>query len=307
MRDLTVSRPTGCAIVSAMTTTLDPMTARRTWMTLEPIHGMVYFTPHGAPTYDAIGLTGRGQYFASRAAAMGPVGPEVVAATFYNFAPVLVGRCVPAAWEQASPAAILAARLSVVDASLLDAASDHIGTEATATAADLVRRAALSATDRTEGKPLFAAHASLPWPTDPHLVLWHGQTLLREYRGDIHVALLVAEGLSGVEALITHAATGAVPAELLRTLRGWTENEWSAAVESLRVRSIIASDSLVLTPDGEALRQRLEDRTDALSANAWAVLGEDGCKTLRAAARPMSVAVIDAGWSPLRKLPPAED
>ena len=290
-----------------MTTTLDPMTARRTWMTLEPIHGMVYFTPHGAAIYDAVGLTGRGQYFASRAAAMGAVAPEVVTATFYNFAPTLVRSCIPEAWDQASPADILAARLRVVDASLHEVASAHIASAATVTAAELVRRAAHTAMDRTEGKPLFAAHASLPWPTDPHLVVWHGQTLLREYRGDIHVALLVSEGLSGLEALITHAATGAVPAEMLRTLRGWSDDEWNGALDSLRARGIIAADQLAFTPNGESLRQRLEDRTDALSADAWAVLGEDGCKTLRLSARPMSAAVIDAGWSPLRKLPPAED
>jgi len=32
--------------------------------------------------------------------------------------------------------------------------------------------------------------------------------LLREYRGDGHIAALVAHGLSGIEALITHIATG---------------------------------------------------------------------------------------------------
>ncbi|MEN3271540.1 MAG: hypothetical protein V7636_301, partial [Actinomycetota bacterium] len=51
-------------------------------------------------------------------------------------------------------------------------------------AAELARRAAEVACERPEGRPLFAGHASLPWPEEPHLVLWHAQTLLREFRGD---------------------------------------------------------------------------------------------------------------------------
>jgi hypothetical protein len=286
---------------------LDPMIARRTWMTLEPIHGMVYFSPHGGPAYESIGLLGRSAYFASRAAAMGPVGPEVITATFFNFAPTLVRESMTSVWSSVSPEQVVATRLKVVDASLREAAPGLIGSDAIASAAELVRRAAISACGRVDGKALFAAHAALPWPTELHLSLWHGQTLLREYRGDIHIALLVSEGLSGLEALITHAATGAVPADMLRTLRGWTEDEWNTAVEALRARSILSANDLTLSAAGEALRQRLEDRTDALSADAWAVLGDDGCKALRAAARPLSAAVIDAGWSPLRKLPPAED
>lgn len=288
-------------------TAFDPMTARRTWMTLEPIHGMVYFSPHGAPTYESAGLVGRSTYFASRAAALGPVGPELITSTFYNFAPTLVREAMAGVWDRIPPATVITARLAVVDASLRDAAPALVASDEVRAAVELARRAALAACERVEGKPLFAAHTTLAWPTEPHLALWHAQTLLREYRGDIHIALLVSEGLNGLEALVTHAATGAVPADMLRTLRGWTDDEWNAAVEALRVRGILSADALTLSTTGEALRQSLEDRTDALSADAWAVLGDDGCKALRFAARPLSAAVIDAGWSPLRKLPPAED
>ena len=162
-------------------------------MTLEPIHGMVYFTPHGGPTYDAIGLTGRQHYFASRAAAMGAVSAPMVTASFFNFAPSLIAAAIPSAWNIASPARVLEARLQVVDASLRDAGADHYATDATKEAAALARTAALAACERIDGKVLFAAHAGLAWPTEPHLVLWHAQTLLREYRGDIHIALLLVE------------------------------------------------------------------------------------------------------------------
>ena len=238
---------------------------------------------------------------------MGVVSAQMVTATFFNFAPAAVASAVPSAWSVATPADIVGARLRVVDASLRDAAAEHIGSEATRQAAALARSAALSACDRVDGKPLFAAHAALDWPTEPHLVVWHAQTLLREYRGDIHIALLVAEGLSGLDALITHGATGVVPLDMLKQLRGWNDDEWNASVETLRARNIFTTDGIALTTHGEALRQRVEDRTDELSADAWAVLGEQGCRELRAAARPISAAVIGAGWSPLRKLPPGED
>jgi hypothetical protein len=290
-----------------MVTLSDPQIARRTWMTLEPIHGMVYFTPHGTPIYDAIGLTGRQHYFASRAAAFGRVSPEVITSTFFNFSPALVRSAMTTVWDRVTPEDVLAARLRVVDVSLRAAAPDLIGSDATKRAAELATNAACSACERVDGKPLFAAHASLTWPTEPHLVLWHAQTLLREYRGDLHIALLLAEGFSGLDALITHGATGAVPLAMLQQLRGWSDGEWNAGVESLRSRGIITPGEVALTETGVAMRQRVEDRTDQLSAAAWAVLGDDGCRELRASARPLSAAVIDAGWSPLRKLPPGDD
>ena len=85
--------------------------ARKMWRTLEPYHGLVYFTPHAAAAYAALGITGQAGYFASRAAPMGPVPAGVVIATFYNFDPRLVRAAVPAVWRAASPVDITAARL----------------------------------------------------------------------------------------------------------------------------------------------------------------------------------------------------
>lgn len=285
----------------------DPQIARRTWMTLEPIHAMVYFTPHGTPIYDAVGLKGRQQYFASRAAAFGRVSPEMVTSTFFNFSPSLVRSAMTTVWDTVTPEEVVGARLRVVDASLRAAAPDLIASDTTKRAAELAKVAARSACERVDGKALFAAHASLEWPTEPHLVVWHAQTLLREYRGDLHIALLLSEGLGGLDALITHGATGVVPLALLQQLRGWSDDEWQAGIESLRSRNILTPGEVALTETGAALRQRVEDRTDELSADAWAALGDEGCRELRACARPLSAAVIDAGWSPLRKLPPGND
>ena len=142
-----------------------------------------------------------------------------------------------------------------------------------------------------EGRPLAAAHAELPWPEEPHLVLWHAQSILREFRGDGHIALLVVHGLSGLDALVTHAAAGDVPARVLRSSRAWSQSDWDTTVGSLRGRGWLQEgDELHFTEWGAAQRQAIEDGTDALAAAPYDVLGDDDCTELRAIVRPWSTA-----------------
>jgi hypothetical protein len=257
---------------------------------------MIYFTPEAADAFADLGLVGRMGYFGSRAAPMGAVPAEVVIATFYNFRPSLVRDAIPAAWERATPEQILAARLGAADRALRRALPDAIGSPELAEAASLARRAAETACDHLEGRPLFAGHASLPWPDEDHLVLWHAQTLLREYRGDGHIAALVAAGLSGLEAAITHVATGEVPAAVLASTRAWVSEEWDVAVDDLRSRGIVEPNGdLVLTDAGSTQRQWIEDATDAAAVAAYEPLGERGCARLRALTRPWSRAIVDGG------------
>ena len=275
---------------------MDPMIARRTWRTVEPIHGMIYFSREAHDELAALGLVDRMGYFASRAAPMGPVPAEVVIATFYNFRPALVRDSIPAAWERATPGEILDARLRGADAALRRSLGDALGSPELAEVAVLARRAAEAACHHPEGRPLFAGHASLPWPDEPHLVLWHAQSLLREFRGDGHIAALVAAGLSGLEAAITHVATGDVPGAVLMSTRAWPDDEWRAGIDGLRARGLLApGDALTLTDLGMTQRQWVEDATDAAAVVAYAALGDEGCARLRALARPYSAAIVDGG------------
>jgi hypothetical protein len=165
------------------------------------------------------------------------------------------------------------------------------GTEV-ARAVELARPAAEAAS--VEGRPLFAGHASLPWPAEPHLALWHAVSLLREFRGDGHVACLVDAGLSGLEALILHAATGEVPRAALQATRRWSDAEWDAGVAGLAERGLVEPDG-TFTAAGTALRQRIEDRTDELALAPWEAIGPDACDELRALVRPLSKAVVTNG------------
>jgi hypothetical protein len=257
---------------------------------------MIYFTPHGADAYAQIGITHqRMTYFASRSAAMGPVPAETVIATFFNFNPAIIREVIPAAWAVATPAQVLAARMEAVDRSLRQAWGDDVESAQVREAADLARRAAEQAAGRPQGRPLFAGHAALPWPDAPHLVLWQAQTLLREYRGDGHVALLLTSGLDGLQALITHAATGSIPAEALRTTRAWSEQEWAAGVARVRELGWLADGrELALSEAGQRGRQSIEDRTDELAVYPYEAIGEDGCHRLAALTGPLSAAVMAA-------------
>jgi hypothetical protein len=273
---------------------MEPVAARKTWRTLEPLHGLIYFAPEAVEEYAGIGLVPEvGGYFASRAAPMGSVPAEVVIATFFNFRPQAVRDEIPRAWSLAAPDTIVAARFRAASRALrtvLGAAAD--GPEVSE-AATLAREAALRATEHPEGRPLFAGHASLDWPDDPLLVLWHAQTLLREFRGDGHIAAMTTEGISGIEALVIHGATGEVPRGTLQSTRRWTDDEWDAAVEGLQRRGWLTADS-ELTDEGRAHRQGIEDRTDALALPAYEALGDDACARLRTLARPLSKAVVES-------------
>jgi hypothetical protein len=275
---------------------------RRAWQAIEPLHSFIYFVPEAAQRFEALGLAGSQGYFASRSAAFGAASAETVIATFYNFNPDFVRLNIPAAWEKVTPEQVLKARLEAADAAMHRGLGDLIGTDAVAETAALTRKAAEAACERLEGRPLFAAHAALPWPTEPHLELWHAQTLLREFRGDGHIAALVTAELNGIEALVVHAATGYLPAKSLRNTRQWSEEQWAAAVTVLQERKILEpGEELALTEEGRTMRQRVEDLTDRLAEPAYAALGEDGVNRLVEVGKPLSDAVIEAGLLPFLK------
>lgn len=271
---------------------MEPMMARKMWRTLEPYHGLIYFAPEAAAAYEALGVMGFDGYFASRAAAMGAVPAEVVIATFYNFNPERVREAIPRAWRAADPEQLVAARLGAADAALRRALGDALDGSEVARAAALARIAADACSP--EGRPLFAAQSSLAWPDVPHLELWHAISLLREFRGDGHLAALVDAGLNGIEALVFHAASGEVPRAALQTTRGWSDDAWGAAIVRLADRGLVHADG-GFTDAGSALRQHVEDRTDALAMAPWTALGADACDELRALVRPLSRAIVDGG------------
>jgi hypothetical protein len=269
--------------------------ARKTWRTLEPLHGAIYFAPEATEAYGRLGITGHAGYFASRAAPMGAVPADVVVSTFFNFNPELVQSAIPESWNLAAPEELVAARFEAVDASWRRALGEEVLRSADmARAAHLARTAAEEVRSRLEGRPLAAAHCDVTWPDAPHLELWHAQSILREYRGDGHIAQLVVRGLSGTEALVTHAAAGDVPARVLKATRGWSDEAWDAAADVLRGRGWLQpGEELRFTETGARQRQEIEDGTDLLAAAPYAALGEKACAELRSLVRPWSTVMAE--------------
>jgi len=256
---------------------------------------VTYFAPEARAALDGLGYLGYWMgYFAARSAPLGTVPPEVVTAVFYNFAPERVAKALPAAWQIAGPEAALRARQDSAVAALrrygLDA-DENVGL-----AAELAGRAAREAP--LDGRPLFAANRALPWPADPLAALWHAATLLREQRGDAHVAVLTAEGVSGRESNVLHAATGGVPREYIARTRDYDEAAWRHHEQRLAERGLLNDDGSP-TVAGRELKDRIESRTDALSLSALDALSDDEVETLFQALTPITRAVIAGGDVPI--------
>jgi hypothetical protein len=134
------------------------------------------------------------------------------------------------------------------------------------------------------------------------MALWHAATVLREHRGDGHVAALVLAGLDPVEALVTAVAAGA-SAKFLKTTRGWSPEQWADGEQRLRGRGLL-DDEAQLTLAGQQVRQGVEDATDAAAAEPYRRLGDDGCQELMDLLLPLAQAIAAAGVVPKRLLGP---
>jgi hypothetical protein len=264
--------------------------ARRLWTVFEPYHEVVYFAPEVRTEYADAGLKGYWMgYFASRGAAFGPVAASVITATFYTFAPRMVERAIPDAWRYSTPEQALAARRRVADSALRRLIGDVAGSPEVGRAADLAREA-IEGCD-VVGRPLFAAHLSLPWPAAPHLALWHAATLLREHRGDGHSASLFQHSLDGCEALLTFTSPGTDWRKVLQPIRGWTDDEWDAARERLTRRGWL-DESGALSAEGQAMRDEIERETDRLARPPFERLGADRTEELYALLLPLARTII---------------
>ncbi|MBT2482514.1 hypothetical protein [Streptomyces sp. ISL-94] len=279
--------------------TLPPLAARHAWHgAINPLHSTVYFSPDYLKELAAFGVDNpTAANLAGRAAAMGPVGPGVVAATFYNYRYDHLARYLPAVWDSVSPEEVIAARYRAADSTLRRLLGDDtVESPELAEAAELAIRA-------TEGcsrhaRTLYAAHADLPVPEQPHLRLWHAATLLREHRGDGHLAALLIVGLDPVEALVSHGATGkGMTSKWLKATRGWEQADLDAATERLRERGVLDAAG-ELTEEGKALRERLETETDRLDAAPYEHLGAAGLARLAELGGGFVLKAVAAGAFP---------
>jgi hypothetical protein len=280
-----------------------PDTARRLWSLFEPLHAVTYFTPHVVPAFEAAGLTGFWRrYFAGRAAALGAIGPGPVTAAFFGFAPAMVSRALPDVWSRIDPPAALAARTAGATAALTELLAG-LPPAAVAEAADLLASAA-RAVD-LPGRVLAAAHADLPWPRDPIGRLWHAATILREHRGDGHVAALLTAGVDGCESLVWRVGLdGGRLREVTQPARGWTDDQWQAAARRLEERGWLTAGGAA-TAVGRDAYAEVEAVTDRLASAPWRHLGDAGTERCAGLLAPLTArawqAVPEDNPIPLRR------
>ncbi len=238
---------------------------------IEPVFGAGVLCPAVLTALNGMGLELAGVpevNLVTRAAPLGPASAELVAATFYNPNPRYVASVIPEVWDRASPEGILTCQERAFSP-VLAGALISFNREDLAELASLARAAGEAARRHPEGRPLFAVFGSRPWPESDHLTIWHAAKLLREHRGDGHIAALVVERLRSVDALVIHAAFDGLPASGFRESRRWGAEDWELAVSDLCDRGWLTDDgTLTLTPEGRRRRQWIEDRTDELAAVA---------------------------------------
>ncbi|RRQ27448.1 hypothetical protein DK926_13260 [Rhodococcus sp. Eu-32] len=276
--------------------------ARAAYTTLEPFHVSAYFNPQVREAGDELGLDGHAWYVGARAAPMGETAASVVAAAFYNFNPSMIEKAWPAA-VGAGLDRVSDRRWAMLDSVLGDALGSRTGDSELVEVAKRLRH--IGDTAVFAGRPLAAAWHSATAPDAPHLALWHAITVIREWRGDGHIAALVDAQLDPTEAVVFHEAFHPEPKarrvlgkRITQLTRQWSDEEWDAAFDRLATRNLLMRTDAgeALTDDGVALDAHIEARTDALASGIWRDVPDAEDLIIRV--RPYVKAVIDAGILP---------
>jgi hypothetical protein len=266
--------------------------ARRMFELVEPIGVIPYSADEPNETMFALGFTNYWDiYFAGRAAPLGIVPPEVVDALFYNFAPGEVARHIPKVWRTTTPEAAIAARRAGCANALRRILADHIDSPEFARATELLMKAATSAP--IHGRPMYAALRALDAPEDVVTRLFHAGSLLREHRGDGHIAALLNEGVGGTEAHVLLALDMDMPAEKFGRIHHLPAAQLAAVIDGMRDRGLIGNDGW-LSAEGRAVKQRVEDLTDDLAAKPYESLEPAELDELISILEPLAALLIAA-------------
>jgi hypothetical protein len=168
---------------------------------------------------------------------------------------------------------------------------DRVDSSDFARATELVLKAATSAP--FEGRPMYAALRAVPNPDDVVTRLFHGASLLREHRGDGHIAALMSEGVGGLEAHVLFALSMDIPAEHFGRIHHLPAVQLADVIRGLRERGLIGDDG-ALSERGRAVRQRVESLTDDLGAKPYEILEPEELDELTALLEPLAVVLVAA-------------
>src|SRR5262249_35376954 len=256
----------------------------------EPIGVIPYSAEEPNEAMYALGFTNYWDtYFAGRAAPLGLTPAEVVDALFYSFAPGEAARHIPKVWDTTTPEAAITARQVGCVKALRRILGDHVDSPAFSRAAELLLRAATSAP--FEGRPMYAALRAIPIPDDVVARLFHAASMLREHRGDGHIAALMIEGVGGLEAHVLYALDVGMPAEKFGRIHHLPPAQLAAVLDGRRDRNLIGDDGW-RSETGRAIKQGVEALTDDLAAKPYKSLEPDELDELVTALEPFATLLI---------------
>ncbi len=242
---------------------------RRNARSVQTTIGWIFWDPGAVARYEVLGLPGPLGYIAARCAPLSAAGPSAVIAAFGSVSPDGIriafelikqnGGSFNDFWNARDEAVLegLHTFAPEIIEPLIELAS-HLWSVVEALP--------------TVGRTFFGAHLSMDRPTDPLLSGWHAVNCIREWRGDTHWALVAAAGLNGPEVTILHNAYMSYEGDWLAISRGIAPTAIDAGWASLEARGL--AHNRVVTPEGLALREHIEDETDRLTAQVWQMLGE---------------------------------
>jgi hypothetical protein len=268
--------------------------ARRLFDLTEPICLVNFFSEEPNEAMAALGFRGYWDgYFAGRSAPLGEVPAEVVDAAFYNFGPGEAARHVPKVWRTTTPEAAHEARQRGCAAALRRILGDLVDTPGLARAADLLLQAGTSAP--VHGRVMYAGLRSLPMPEEPVVRLWFAANLLREHRGDGHIAALLAEGVGGLESHVLAALDmGIHPPESFGRIHHLPKALLAEVMAGLRDRGLVDGEGR-FTEAGRATKDRVEALTDALAEAPYDGLAPAELDELVAVLEPITARLVAAG------------
>jgi len=266
--------------------------ARRLRNLVEPLAAGVYFAPEAQQRYEALGLNYFEGYFCSRGACLGNAPWSVICAAFGAFKPAVVEQAVTRGWSKTDAEVLLEARRDGATEQLNRLLGEP-GPEMTQ-ATDIL----FSLTEGVDpsGRMLYAGLSVLPVPDTPMGRLWRAADLVREHRGDGHIAAWVSRTDSCEITLLTELTWGLQPGAYVFT-RGWDQDDVDAARARLQERGLLDGEGQ-LTESGRAFRAEIEHSTDLAEREILDRLG-DRAGELFSLIRPLAKTIVENGGYPV--------
>lgn len=241
--------------------------ARRLRDAFEPVGMHAVWSRRTNEALAALGLNFLTGYVWGRASGLGEPAAAVVVSAFAVFEPGLITSLYEEARGKVGRSELVEARVDATTESLREVLGD-----ADVSGVVTALRRGIDAADGT-GRPLFAGLASQPWPEHPVGQLWRACDIIREHRGDSHVAVCVAAGLDPVAMNILTELYLGLPLYAYSASRAWPQETLDATVDHLRGSGLLEGDRL--SKEGRRLREDIEARTDAGQRSLVNAIGSD--------------------------------